>query len=314
MACFKPRAAFRNPSGGPLSFQYRKTYAQITIRCGNCIGCMIDDSRDWAARSMHESKLHTHNSFLTLTLKNWQTNLDHTQFQLFIKRLREAALQGEVGNSTILHQRHTGDGRHEQRAIVRYHMCGEYGPLNGRPHYHANMFGINFADRKVWKKTPAGYQLYKSETLDKIWSLGQASIGTLTPETAGYTARYNMKKAGEKNKNWNIINPDTGEIIIRSPEYQKMSRNPGIGKNWIKQFKTDVYPRGTILINSKETTTPRFYDEYYRTLDEGAYERLKLQRQHEQGKRPVDITRGRLNAEETVTRAKLAFLKRNGDF
>lgn len=297
---------------------------------------MIDDSRDWAARCMHEAKLHKHNSFITLTLDdkhlNGRISLDHRDYQLFIKRLREKALcRAAIAPSTELP--HTGrgpeqyttgtpiqvaittrDGRHEQRAIVRYHMCGEYGPVNGRPHYHANLFGVNFADKKIWKKTQAGFQLYKSETLDKIWGQGHASIGQVTWQTAAYTARYNMKKAGEKNKKWEIINPDTGEVIFREPEYQKMSRNPGIGKDWIKEFKTDVYPRGTILVNGKELTTPRFYDDYYKTFDEAAYEQLKLKRQHEQGKRPVDITKNRINAEETVTRAKLTFLKRNGDF
>jgi len=176
------------------------------------------------------------------------------------------------------------------------------------------MFGINFADRKYYKTTEAGSRLDKSETLDKIWSYGYASIGQLNWQTAAYTARYNMKKAGEKNKKWEILNPDTGEIIIREPEYQKMSRNEGIGKAWIKQFTADVYPHGTILVNGKETTTPRFYDDYYRTLSEENYNALKLTRQEAQGQRPVDLTRSRLDAEETVTRAKLAFLKRNGDF
>lgn len=314
----------------------------MTIRCGNCIGCMIDDSRDWAARCMHEAKLHTHNCFITLTFNDEHLpptpSLDHRTFQTFIKRLRENALSKETAvlrqlvradrtnlsttntkapppqnaHSVPPEGEPTPDAR--MRAVIRYHMCGEYGPLNSRQHYHANMFGINFADRKYYKTTEAGYRLEKSETLDKIWGNGYASIGQLTWETAAYTARYNMKKAGEKNKKWEIINLETGEIIIREPEYQRMSRNPGIGKNWIKQFKTDVYPRGTILINGHESTTPRFYDDYYKTLDEDAYNKLKSLRQHEQGKRPVDITKSRLEAEETVTRAKLHFLKRQGNF
>lgn len=300
---------------------------------------MIDDARDWASRCMHEARLHKHNCFLTLTLDDehlaGRISLDHRDFQLFIKKARESALGKKTA---ILHQLAGPTGNKEknqrpplqnalpvppegepnpeapQRATLRYHMCGEYGPTTGRPHYHANMFGINFNDKTPWKKTEAGYQLYKSETLDKIWGQGHASIGQLTWQTAAYTARYNMKKAGEKNKKWEIINPDTGEVIIREPEYQKMSRNPGIGKNWIKQYQNDVYPRGTIIINAKESAPPRFYDDYYKTLDESAYKALKSKRQVEQGKRPVDITRSRLNAEETVTRAKLAFLKRNGEF
>lgn len=258
--------------------------------------------------------MHTHNSFLTLTYNEEhlpkEGNLLHDHFQLFIKRLREAALQEDEHNPTVLHRRHIPNGCHEQRAIVRYHMCGEYGPMTGRPHYHANLFGVNFADKTIYKKTPAGSQLYISKTLDKLWALGQCTIGHLTWQTAAYTARYNMKKAGEKNKN-EIINPETGEVIKRTPEYQKMSRNPGIGGNWIEKYITDVYPRGTVIVSASEVTAPRFYDERYKRLDENAYNELKLRRQHEQAKRPVDITTSTQRQGEIVARAKLAFLKRN---
>lgn len=270
---------------------------------------------------MHEARLHKYNSFITLTYDDEHLpedyNLRHYDYQTFIKRLRESALQGEVGKSTILHQRHTADGRHEQRAVVRYHMCGEYGPTTGRQHYHANLFGINFADRKPWKKTPAGYQLYKSETLDKIWGNGHASIGTLTWQTAAYTARYNLKKAGDKNKKEiEILDVTTGEVIKRTAEYQRMSRNPGIGAGWFEQYKTDVYPHGTVTVNGSQIAPPRFYDEKFRRLDPFEYNALKFARRaHNFAREYISAAEigPRTRAEETVLRAKLSFLKRNGD-
>lgn len=297
---------------------------------------------------MHEARLHTHNCFLTLTYDDDHLpdsfSLNHRDFQLFIKKLREAS-QRQLGRAvfnasneqpaagrepptiTDVHPiqvayesrtRRHGASPHTPgnfRPIIRYHMCGEYGPTNGRQHFHANIFGLNFADRKTAEKSEAGYQLYKSKKLDEIWGNGRARIGQLTWQTAAYTARYNLKKAGDKNKKVvEILDPDTGEIYKRVPEYMKMSRGQGIGKGWIKNYTSDVYPHGTIIVAGGEVSPPRFYDEYYRTLDPEGYERLKSQRRDAQSKaEPKGLTRSRLDAEEAVTRAKLAFLKRNGD-
>lgn len=194
-------------------------------------------------------------------------------------------------------------------------MCGEYGPTTGRQHFHANIFGLDFGDKKHYKMTEAGYKISTSETLSKIWGNGRATIGQLTWQTAAYTARYNLKKAGDKNKKEvEIIDVSTGEVYKRVAEYQRMSRNPGIGKTWIKRYTADVYPHGTIIVAGGEVKPPRFYDEYWKTLDPEGYERLKSERREQQNLREgKGITRSRLDAEETVTRAKLAFLKRNGD-
>lgn len=312
----------------------------MQIRCGSCIGCLLDDSRDWASRGMHEAKQHFHNCFLTATFDEEHhpksISLDHRYWQLFIKKLREASqrqLSRALANGHY-EQSYTGrvrlpnttdypiqvayearDGRHEHRAVVRYHMCGEYGPTTGRQHYHANMFGVNFQDRKPYKKSESGNQLYTSKTLDEIWGNGRITIGMLTWQTVAYTSRYNLKKAGDKNKKEiEIIDIETGEVIKRAAEYQKMSRNPGIGKDWLKQHTSDVYPHGTIIVAGQEVKPPRFYDEYYRQLDKEGYEQLKIRRQQEQAKREGDgLTRSRLDAKETVHKAKIAFLKRNGD-
>lgn len=42
----------------------------VTIPCGQCIGCRLERSRQWAVRCVHEASLHTSNCFLTLTFSN----------------------------------------------------------------------------------------------------------------------------------------------------------------------------------------------------------------------------------------------------
>lgn len=288
---------------------------------------------------MHEARMHTHNCFLTLTYSDEHLpkdgNLDHRDFQLFLKKLREAATfpprpkggegggEGKIHTSTWLIHRGPLKGTRVApytamaRPVLKYHMCGEYGPTTSRQHYHANIFGINFSDRKPWKKTPAGYQLYKSETLDNLWGLGHASIGQLTWQTAAYTARYNLKKAGDKNKKKvEIIDITTGEVISRVAEYHKMSRRPGLASTWFEQYKDDVYPHGTVTLNAKQVTAPRYYDEKFRRIDPFEYTALKFARRAQQFAREyISVTEvgARSRAEETVMRAKLSFLKRNGD-
>ena len=78
-------------------------------------------------------------------------------------------------------------------AVIRYFGCGEYGEELGRPHYHLCIFGFDFPD-KVFHKMSCGFKLYRSETLNKLWSHGHCLIGALTFESAGYVARYCTKK------------------------------------------------------------------------------------------------------------------------
>ena len=39
----------------------------LEIPCGQCIGCKLERSRQWAMRCVHEALLHEENSFITLT-------------------------------------------------------------------------------------------------------------------------------------------------------------------------------------------------------------------------------------------------------
>ena len=77
MACYKPLSAWRNPSDptGQLLFSYHTIggsaqHAERTclkIPCGQCVGCRLEYSRQWAVRCCHESSLHIFNCFITQT-------------------------------------------------------------------------------------------------------------------------------------------------------------------------------------------------------------------------------------------------------
>ena len=40
----------------------------FNLPCGQCWGCRLQHSREWAVRCMHEAQMHEHNSFITLTI------------------------------------------------------------------------------------------------------------------------------------------------------------------------------------------------------------------------------------------------------
>ncbi len=176
MTCYSPIAGYQRRTPGKtggfgITFKKSESNGQkIDIACGQCIGCRLDKSREWAIRCVHEAQMNEDNCFITLTYNEKNLphdgSLDKTHFQKFMKKLRK-----------------TTDNK------IRYYHCGEYGENLQRPHYHACLFGHDFADKEFFQNSN-GNDLYISKQLDKTWNKGFATIGNMTFETAAYTARY----------------------------------------------------------------------------------------------------------------------------
>jgi len=240
---------------------------------------------------VHEAQLHDENAFITLTYddEHLPEGLDHRHFQLFMKMLRKQAKR---------------EGK-----TVRFYMCGEYGDDFGRPHFHACLFGYNFSDRQHFGGTPDA-PLYTSASLDKLWKKGFTTIGEVTFESAAYIARYQMKKiTGEQARTHYAtdVDTETGELKMRQPEYNQMSRKPGIGANWLRLYWKDVKD-GKVVINGKEGTLPRYYKKYFRNTDakdEMDYEADKLARRTYK-----DRTEDRLRVKERVSHENIKRLQR----
>ena len=284
-----------------ISFKPCPDSNQISLPCGQCIGCRLEKSRQWAVRCMHEAQLHENNCFITLTYdeENLKSrSLDKTDFQKFLKRFRKSIAP----------------------AKIRYYMAGEYGSKFGRPHFHACIFGYDFHDKKLFKRTPSGSLIYRSKNLEKLWTYGYSSIGDVTFESAAYIARYIMQKYnGEMDRNnthitreehYTYCDLSTGELIKLEPEYNKMSLKPGIGAEWLKKYRSDVYPNDYVVINGKKTKPPRYYDKIQQIDYPFEYEEISHNREKTAKLRHEDNTLDRLAAKEQVTKAKLQLLKR----
>lgn len=302
MPCYHPLKAYKLASGGVV-FSELKRHGPIIgdteVPCGQCIGCRLQRASDWQLRIMHEASLHEDNCFVTLTYETGKLpphgSLEHDDYQRFMKRLRKHC------------------EKYQPLMEPRYFMIGEYGEENGRPHYHACIFNTDFKDREPGGKSSSGEIYYNSATLERIWGHGIASVQDLTTETAGYCARYcTTKVTGEAAKDYyQIIDPDTGEIINLQPEYAQMSRHPGIGANWLNKYHSDVYPHGYTIRDGNKVPPPRYYNKLTERHDPATITRLAEQRAARAETLKADNTDERLATRERVQKAKISTLKRN---
>ena len=297
MPCYHPMQGYRSRADGK-TIVFNPTHGWVdrplTIPCGQCVGCRLERSRQWAVRCVHEASLHEDNCFITLTYNNESLpedgSLNKKHFQDFMKRLRK---------------------KYKNKKI-RYYHCGEYGDKNFRPHYHAIIFGLEFDDQKLFTVNN-GEKLYTSEKLEKLWPFGFSTIGTVTFESAAYVARYVMKKVNGKNakNHYERIDSNTGEIYNLVPEYNTMSRRPGIASGWFDKYKDDVYPSDNIHLRDKTFRPPKFYDKMYEHLMPNEMEKIKKQRMINMQKHETDNTADRLAVKEQVKNAQLNKLIRS---
>lgn len=266
---FSLREAFHTPSG--------KNFP-VDLPCGQCIGCRLERSRQWAVRCIHEASLYENNCFITLTFDesslNEKRSLVKADFQKFMKRLRK---------------RFSCDR-------IRYFHCGEYGEKLGRPHHHACLFNFDFPDKEMWS-IRCGVPLFVSVTLKKLWPFGHSTIGDVTFESAAYVSRYIVKKiTGDMAKN---------HYNGRTPEYVTMSRRPGIGREWINSFMNDVYPHDFVVVRGNlKCRPPKYYDSIYDLHNPLEYGKLKLKREEDARCNP-DNSYDRLKVRKRYTEANL---------
>lgn len=186
MPCYKPLDAYRGsllPSGKRAVVFQRKDAVLLSdfkLPCGQCIGCRLERSRQWAMRCVDEASMWADNSFVTLTYDDAHLPKDKSlhveDFQGFMKRLRQDVW------------------RKSHRRDVRFFHCGEYGEKYSRPHFHACLFNLAFHDRKPWKASKAGEMMYRSPTLESLWPNGYSAVSDVTFESAAYVARYVLDK------------------------------------------------------------------------------------------------------------------------
>ncbi len=302
MTCYKPLLAWRDPyhlgkNGKPsLTFKGHSGLEPIKIPCGQCLGCRLERSRQWATRCIHEASLWSHNCFLTLTFDDGHLSrngsLEPKIFVDFMKRFRK---RFKGIDSTV-----NDDG--EVIYPIRFFHCGEYGELYNRPHHHAIIFNFDFPDKELWKVRNGNY-LYRSRSLESLWPFGFCSIGAVTFDSAAYVARYILKKVTGDNS----VTYYSGKI----PEYVTMSRRPGIARDWFLKYKDNIYDNDKVYIKpGLVVKPPRYYDKIYDEINPDRMLEVKEKRyQIAQSFSPI-CDYQRLNVRNHLKALKIKQLKR----
>lgn len=307
MSCFKPLTAYKSQDVNPETGKHLITFnplraliqgSSLKLPCGQCIGCRKDRAAEWAIRCYHEASMHEHNCFLTLTYDDLYVprsySVDVRPWQLFMKRLRS-----------------------EIRHPVRYLASGEYSDAPKlRPHFHACLFGFDPPDKKPWSKSN-GFQTFKSELIERLWPYGLHELGSVTLQSAGYVARYCLKKLTGKpaDEHYFRVSPIDGELHRVGPEWATMSLKPGIGASWFDRFSGDAFPSDFLVVDGRRVPVPRYYVSKLAEVEAKALDRARLRREFRdldaRRRRAADNTRERLAVREEVAASRVKRLVRS---
>lgn len=184
----------------------RKPYAlgyALPVGCGQCIPCRISRRRLWTDRQVLESLCHGDTIFVTLTYEDSHVPVNEDGAQVL-----------DPNDVRLFF------GRLRKRVgygVFRYFGCGEYGDQTWRPHYHFNLFGLNMLHRK---------------DIEAAWGRGFVYVAPFERGTAQYVAGYVVKKMTQEG-DWRLDG--------RTPEFARMSRNPGIGAPALVQLAEHLF-------------------------------------------------------------------------
>lgn len=285
MVCNAPNTVYWSKEIGAsgkrgITFDRNASFSGVpfNIPCQQCEGCRLDYSLKWGIRCMHEKMLHTDSSFVTVTYDNEHVpedgSLSVREHQLFMKRLRK-----KLGK------------------YIRFAMCGEYGTINNRPHYHYLFLNKDFPDKRFYGYAKNGDKLYSSDLLAEIWPFGHNRIGEVTLDSCCYVTRYICDRmTGDMADNW---------YAGRRPEFFLSSRKPGIGKVWYDQFGRHSHLSGDfVVVGGKKCPMPRYYDNQLDLVDSARLDVLKRRRRRNAMKRKADSTPDRRRVRETVLKLR----------
>lgn len=190
------------------------------VPCGRCVVCVDNYRKMWVIRMISELSYCDYSKFVTLTYDDSKVpdggSLRHSDVQLWLKRLRKEL------------------SHHDIR--IKYYMCGEYGEIGNRPHYHVLLY--YYVKDKLSDDVDLGKMI-----VDK-WGHGYVKVGTVTPRSIRYCINY-MDKMRNTHKA-KTVKP-----------YQRMSK--GVGRMYYDDNYDRMCSLGYISHNGYKYDIPRYY-------------------------------------------------------
>lgn len=206
----------------PIWLEKRGLY----VPCMHCMSCRISYAREWSVRLMNEFETSFGKGcFLTLTYATENLPADMSihkdELQRFFKRLRKRL------------------GEHK----IKYYACGEYGEKNGRPHYHAIIFGLSVMDAMI--------------VLPDVWKLGFFKVMPVHYESCRYVCNYVMKK----------YNGELAKEVYGDKEIPFRLSSLGLGKQYALQYREKILDKGGVTVQGVNKGLPKYYKQLYEKAD-----------------------------------------------
>jgi len=211
----------------------------LLVGCGKCALCRIQKRREWSMRMVHERGYHDSCMFLTLTYNDENLpyhypetannrpvypTLEREALQKFFKRLRKQLPTDKK---------------------IKYFACGEYGPKNQRPHYHAIIFGLDPLSKFDRELIKSAWQL-----CDWSKEIEEGSFGFVSGASIDYVSQYVAKKHSGKKAD------DLYKALNRENVFSLKSN--GIGKQFALDNKKYLYQQ-KLTYNGSPVSIPRYY-------------------------------------------------------
>lgn len=238
----------------------------MQLPCGGCIGCRKAKAQAWTLRCLLELQKHKTASFTNLTYDEHKVppTLSRRDITLFYKRLR----------------------RHTTKSL-RHFTSGEYGEQNGRPHYHAIIYGLDPVTDKA--------------IMDMAWAQGRTRHYPVTPHDIAYVAGYVAKKyAVAPPRNTEFVDYNTGEIFEWQPPFIQPSRGGRGGHGIGGHAREHVASwRDFAILNGAKIPVPRYLHQAWRDLATAEQiEQLEYEKAEKRAMNKETRTEYHLNAAE----------------
>lgn len=228
----------------------------MKVPCGYCPACLSNKRNEWSIRLNEEMRISESAYFLTLTYDDDHIKYKHKQGQktyTFIQLMKLAKKESIAGvdietldkfDLQNFNKRLRKFQSEHTETKIRFYAVGEYGTETQRPHYHGIYFNLS--------KTTA-------ENIEKIWKNGQIMAVVATPASIHYVTKYVINKTSQEY-----------EKQGKHPPFALMSRNKGIGYNYVKRTKDYHKQTQNAFHTNGDITTnlPKYYKDKIFTEEE----------------------------------------------
>lgn len=220
-------------------------------KCGGCEQCNAEKANNWVVRNYYEAQSNEKIAFITLTYEVNPVILIKKDLQNFIKRLRAKL-------------------KYHKDEKIRYFACGEYGTLNGRPHWHLILYGFEDLNKRYLDINKKKNIVYQSPLIQETWGLGRTSIQEFSTYEIPYISLYQTPKERFK-RAYKLTREKAKNLreLYNSKMYKISKKRRKEMVNGLKEYEDEMKKTKSKYYAIKESNTwsialgwEKFYEKY----------------------------------------------------